>query len=350
VALKLSPLTNYELDFIRWQIWEPLRRNPRYKSEFAKLKQDPLDRELEDKFCQKWNLPYSVNPDWDFEKLLESPERIKQLFWFGYGKEEGGLYTPIFDHAAFVDAWDWIVNGKYLKVWIDLESSKNRIEQALKKILDEWWSDKWPNFYGGKRNLKLKSKSVHVKSLVGKYLELHINLEAPRTTKIKPEIKEILTEWLSKGEGEKERISKLHAEKWDLCFRVYDLAQSKKPLPAIALELNIKSANTAYKQFRRAWDIIHPGETYPARKKKTYMDRGLMLIELCRACPKNNSCPGAVDAEGNVLCRAYYEISRQEDDIAIGLNWDSLEYDKDKIDHFLAQQAETSGDGSKKPY
>ena len=139
--MKLVPFTTDELEFIKWQIWEPLRRREDYRSEFARLKQDLLGLDLEDKFCQKWNLSSPVDPslpfdelykvmtrgktkkevirerrEWmdkcglntnkvDFDKICrakeglskeDTNERIRQLFWFGYPKEEeskeGGPY------------------------------------------------------------------------------------------------------------------------------------------------------------------------------------------------------------------------------------------------------------------
>jgi len=121
--LKLAPLTENELEFIQWQIWEPLRRNQHYTNEFAKLKSSRfLDPNLEDTFCKKWVLPYHVDPDTEFKNLTNP----KWLFW--------NLYKPIFDNAACVDPWHWIVEEKYLRVWIDLESSRNQIEDALKRL------------------------------------------------------------------------------------------------------------------------------------------------------------------------------------------------------------------------
>jgi hypothetical protein len=381
--MKLAPLTSYEMEFIKWRIWEPLRRNPDYRTEFTRLDRDYFeDLEAGDAFCEKWNLPYPADPSLPFDELYKGMTRGKtkeeviseRKEWMekcgldttkvdfdevcraqkGLSKEEAqrriqGLffdkYEPIFDHAAFVDFKEWIVRGKYLKVWIDLNSSRNRIEDALKKELDEWWSDKWPNFYGGKR--KNPRKAVKVESLTGKYLEVHINLEAERTTKIEPEIKEILSQWLPKWIGKKEKISRLHGDKWNQCFQVYDLIKSGKPLPVIARDLG-KRPNTLYKQYRRAWSSIYPNKTYPTRKKTSYMDNTAKLIELCRACPKLNTCRGDRDAEGNVLCKEYYEISQQEDDI--GTYWDSLQNDQGKIDQRRLEQSGTFDDGTPKPY
>ena len=132
--MKLEPLTNYELEFIRWQVWEPLRRNQDYKNEYFKLlKNDKfLDPDAVDAFCEKWKLPYHIHPDTNFSELKQQARKPIVVNPF---RE---YYKSLFDHAAFVDSLNWIVKGKYLKVCVDLESSRNQIKKAIKKVLDEW--------------------------------------------------------------------------------------------------------------------------------------------------------------------------------------------------------------------
>ena len=184
--LKLEPLTDREFEFIRWRIWEPLRRNQYYKNEFGELKGGYFfDLEKVNAFCDKWKLPYTIDPGIEFDSLLEpkgdetdrqARQRVRGIFY--------DLYEPIFDHAAFVDPWHWIVEGKHLRLWVNLEASRNSIEAALKKELDEWRS-MWKKFYGENIKRKIPAHAVENLGLTGKYLELHINLEAPRSTRSK---------------------------------------------------------------------------------------------------------------------------------------------------------------------
>jgi len=300
--LKLSPPTDYELEFIKWRIWEPLRRNQDYRNEYAKLKEDLfLNPDEKDAFCRKWKLPFEVDPNCEFEKL-HPPQ---WTFW--------QHYKPLFDHAAFADTAitenDFIIDGKYLKVWIDLSASKNQIRAALKKELDEWLR-KFSEFYGGKRKRKPADKAILVDSAIGKHLAIHINLEAPRTTKtkaatgyIEPEVKVILAEWLAKLDGTKEKIGRLHADKWELCFQVYDLAETGEPFPKISIKLKIP-VDTVRKQYKRAWQAIYPGEPYSTKRQR----KKEILVETletdCTTCPaeKLHECTQLYLKESKLLC------------------------------------------------
>jgi hypothetical protein len=300
--LKLAPPTDYELEFIKWRIWEPLRRNQDYRNEYAKLKKDLfLNPDEIDTFCRNWKLLFEVDPNCDFEKL-HPPQ---WTFW--------ERYKPLFDHAAFADnaitESDFIIDGKYLKVWIDLSASKNQVRAALKKELDEWLR-KFSEFYGGKRKRKPADNAILVDSAIGKHLAIRINLEAPRTTKtkadtgyIEPEINAILAGWLSKWDGTKERIGRLHADKWELCFQVYDLAQSGWAFPEIAIKLRIP-INTLHKQYKRAWQAIYPSEPYSTKRQR----KKEILIETletdCTTCPakKLDECTQLYLKEGKLLC------------------------------------------------
>jgi hypothetical protein len=299
--LKLAPPTNYELEFIKWRIWEPLRRNQDYKNEYAKLKKDRfLNPDEIDAFCRRWELPFPVDPNCEFEKL-HPPQ---WTFW--------ERYKPLFDHAAFADnaitESDFIIDGKYLKVWIDLAASRNRIEAALRKELDEWLR-KWTDFYGGMRQRKPCGKAVLVVSLNGKHLGILVNLEAPRTTRtkkidgyIEPEIREILTEWLSKWQGDKEFIPRL-SKKWSLCFQVYDMSQNGWPFPEIAIKLRIP-IKTLHKQYKRAWESIYPGTPYPSKRYRK-KEIAVETVETdCTLCPteRQTDCGQLYLKEGKLLC------------------------------------------------
>jgi hypothetical protein len=219
----------------------------------------------------------------------------------------------LFDHAVFADnsitESDFIIDGKYLKVWIDLSASRNRIEAALRKELDEWLK-KWIDFYGRERRRKPVDRAVSVEMVTGKYLPLLINLEAPRTTRkkrvdgyIEPEIKAVLTEWLSKWDGEKEKVQRLHANKWALCFQVYDLATSGWPFPEIAIKLKIP-INTVHKQYKRAWQAIYPDERYATKRNRKKEIAAETLETDCTLCPieKQEDCTLLYLKEGKLLC------------------------------------------------
>jgi hypothetical protein len=300
--LKLTPPTDYELEFIKWRIWEPLRRNQDYNNEYAKLKADLfLNPETIDAFCRKWRLPFPADPNCEFAELHPPQWTFREH------------YKPLFDHAVFADnaitESDFIIDGKYLKVWIDLSVSRNQIERALKKELDEWLR-KWIDFYGGGRRRNPVNRAVSVEMCTGKYLGLLINLEAPRTTRkkringyIEPEIKAVLTEWLSKWDGEKEKVPRLHANKWGLCFQVYDLAKSEWPFPEIAIKLKIP-INTVHKQYKRAWQAIYPDEPY-ATKRHRKKEIAIETVEIdCTLCPieKQEDCTQLYLKEGKLLC------------------------------------------------
>jgi len=110
IMLKLEPLTDHELEFIRWYIWEPLRRKPGYINEFAILKDGYFfDLDGIKTFCEKWNIPYTIAPEVEFESLLkpEKGETVRQAKQRVRGIFDD-LYKPLFDHAAFVDSRDWI--------------------------------------------------------------------------------------------------------------------------------------------------------------------------------------------------------------------------------------------------
>lgn len=309
--LKLAPLTDRELEFIRWRIWEPLRRNQEYRNEYGKLKaslfldlddsgETPISlddarlvklsdipKDAVDAFCDKWKLPYHVDPATEFDQLTNP----QWLFWNWYAppaKDYNPPHQPLFDHAAFVDHRSWIVDDKYLKVWIDLEASRNQIESALKKELDEWRL-KWKNFYGRKRRRRIDGKAVLIEPPLNNYLELKINLEAPRTTRtraieghIEPEIKIILTKYLSPWTGKKKKISRLSSA-WGSCFIVYDMAKYERlPFPIIASKLKIK-INTVNKQYHRAKELINP----TGEKTEIAVES---LEQTCADCPERETC------------------------------------------------------------
>jgi hypothetical protein len=221
----MKRLNDDDLDFIRWRIWEPLRRNLEYQSGFNKLfkphinaegcKEYPLDLEAQSNFCSKWRLPYAVDPSLSFDQLFsinakdtkqQKARRIQNLF--------SDRYHPPADSAAFVNLLDCI-HGKYLQLYVDLGKSRNQIEAEFKKVLDEWLS---------------KDR-----------LEYH-------------------------GIGQ-EKSARLHGETWESRFQVFDLAERCTPFPQIKRLLKIP-IDTVYKQYKAAWESVNPGQEYPTRRKR----------------------------------------------------------------------------------
>ena len=52
--MKTATLTDYEIQFIKWRIWEPLRRNQDYLNEYEKLYKDGAEFKYDDPnpFCE----------------------------------------------------------------------------------------------------------------------------------------------------------------------------------------------------------------------------------------------------------------------------------------------------------
>lgn len=362
MVMKAAPLTDNELEFIRWTIWEPLKRNWEYQKdykdlqdvtmvpvkvgkkhaihdqskalEFAKTLQKNAPKTPTEIFCEKWGLLSPTPPEVEFDTLIRPvgfrlnflgfpPEpllegfkalgkkEIKKRTYEAKKKVEGLFmerYEPRFDHAAFVIWFPFIVNDKYLKVWIDLEASKKQIEKAVKKELDEWHRDKWRNFYQGKRRRKPKDNAVFVTGISqGKYLELNINLEAPRSTRtqrtkgyVDPELELVLKEHLS-GRKRPKQPDKFFLETWKSRFEIYDMvekfkrAKKRVPFEDLARTLNI-DLSTIYKQYNEAKEKIKSfgeGETTAADLKN-------FLKNSCEPCPEQKPC--------TKLCKEYNKI------------------------------------------
>ena len=87
-----------ELEIIRWLVWEKLIRNPEYRADYEKIWDHDekgkrlfcgLKPEAEDYLCEKWNLPYPVDPDTDWEVIAKDrpgwlfDEHIESLDKYG---------------------------------------------------------------------------------------------------------------------------------------------------------------------------------------------------------------------------------------------------------------------------
>jgi hypothetical protein len=229
----MKRLNDDDLDFIRWRIWEPLRRNLEYRSEFNKLKKDPFDLEALKDFCSKWRLPYAADPSLSFDQLFsinakdtkqQKARRIQNLF--------SARYHPPTDSAAFVNLLDCI-HGKYLRLYVDLGKSRKQIEAEFKKVLDEWLSRDRREYHG-----------------IGR-----------------------------------EKAARLHRETWESRFQVFDLAGKCTPFPQISQRLEIP-IDTVYKQYKAAWTAVNPGQEYPTRRKreKSLDSDSLESLFPCTSC------------------------------------------------------------------
>ena len=95
----LQPLTDKEIEFIQWRVWEPLRRNEDYINDYHELQNttptysnEPYeltfetpagdvitqtidtvkeDNSEEEKFCEDWKLSCPLPPELDFNELFE---------------------------------------------------------------------------------------------------------------------------------------------------------------------------------------------------------------------------------------------------------------------------------------
>jgi len=256
--------TAKELDFIKYFIWEPLRRNQDFINDCGKLKAEPLDYSIRDTFLEKWKLLHPVFDNTNFEKI----EYPHEVFY--------EHYTPLYDHAAFILPLDFFTPENHLKIWVDPESSRNQIETAIKKELDEWKAY-WTGFYNQKNKRKIEGPAVIVKDMVKNYLQININLEATRL-KIEAELKEIFRH-LNKWTGPKKKINRFNPDKWELCFKLYDLIEVKGfSVDNAALKLKIKP-KVAHDSFKRAYGLIYRGEPYLTKRQRKKREIALEAVD-----------------------------------------------------------------------
>jgi hypothetical protein len=244
MVLKTAPLTRRDLEIIKWTIWEPLRRNQYYKNDYAKLKIEGhlLDPNKIPEFCEKWKLSGPIDPDLSFDELYgplpgetkkEAAKRIQRIFL--------EIYIPEPDNAAFVNLMRSCLDGKYLNVNINLSKSRNQIETELKKILDEWLSEK--------------------------RLEFH--------------------------DIEKKKTPRLNPTTWKRRFKVFDLVydpQKRWFYPDIAIKLNKLHPKTVQRLFKEAWVSIYKEPLPPKseRRKKIAIETVEHICVTCedRICEK----------------------------------------------------------------
>ena len=214
--MKAVALTNSELEFIKWKVWEPLRRNQYYRNDYAKLKVAEgyfLDPEMTPKFCIKWKLSNPIDPDLSFDELYgplagetkkDATKRIQRLFI--------DSYVPESDSAAFVNLMRSCIQGDHLKVYINLTKSRLQIEGEFKKILDEWLSEKRKEFH----DIKKESTSRLNKDVCEKRFEIFDLVHNTKRRWFYPDI-------AIKFKIHIKTVQRLHKEAWESIY--------KKPLP-----------------------------------------------------------------------------------------------------------------------
>lgn len=108
-----------ELEIVRWLTWEKMILHPEYRADYEKLwmhdkegnrlayglKPDALDY-----FCEKWNLPYPVDPDTDWEVLAN--DRPGWLFDEHFRKLD--KYAPI--RKRLVKEMKWLFPDLFMEL------------------------------------------------------------------------------------------------------------------------------------------------------------------------------------------------------------------------------------------
>lgn len=244
----IQPLTDYERKYVRWYVWEPLRRHEDLRISYEGLSEydvggkriaHGLDLDKKDSFCLTWRLMYPISPDTEFENIV-SPE------WLFVER-----YKPLFEHALFFDyTYDpdhWIVQGSYIPILVNTLLSQSMVMKALKKVLDDWWP-KWKSFYGGKR--QRNATPIRVVETEGRYQRILVNLAAPRT-KIVNEVKKFLGDIIGAP------TSRHSFRKMESSFKLWDLVDKHKLDVDEAANVCKISKSTAYDRLNEISQLIY---------------------------------------------------------------------------------------------
>jgi hypothetical protein len=227
--MKQVRLTKDELKWLRWRVWEPLRRNEAYRKEFLDLKATGLTSfETYERFCERWRIPWPISPTIDFDKLQTAP-------WLA------DFFSAYFTHhsepAAFVPCSNFIQGHSRLRVFINPDYSRTQIEVEFYKIYGEWLKKR--EFYGIRRTPMKPSAAFRRVRRVGDHIEIHLDLSATRRAILAGADK--VLDRISRGNRKANELPRLHEEKWRMAFKAYDLA-NKTP-SSIALVID-KKPNT----------------------------------------------------------------------------------------------------------
>jgi hypothetical protein len=302
--LKLAPLTKEELEFIRWCVWEPLRRNPKYKKDYYELQQmtpaytyetltlksetpsgeyvyqefDTVkeDDRIEQEICEQWRVPYLVPPDTEFEDLLNDGDRseLLHLFW--------SRYKPLFDDAVTVNPHSFFFEKKYLNVWVNLKDySLNRIKLAVEKVINEW-GDKWESFYGGSKSEKNIENCIYQMQSEFHMQRFLVNLEAPND-QLKKTLQGYIKREKKKWKGKGKSTQRTSVKTWKKRYEVYDLHENEGlSFWEISQKLKIKE-NTVQNLYKNAYLAIHFTDEYSTKRHR---NREISTAELKKICDK----------------------------------------------------------------
>jgi len=252
--------------------------------------------------CNKWNLRYLFPPEIlsNFDELVYQMTRNQHLPLSLYQKvalvektdEKRKLEAPAdiraqlsflfnyvspYGHPTTVSATKPICDEKFLEVWIDLRHKQERIfnkkgephKGALNRDIDQW-INVWKQSLGGRTESRFDGKAVFAREMDSDLLLVHINLGAPKTRVIYPQLNEILTHYLSSYQGEKIEPPKLHLKTWESCFDAYDLTENQRLTEEdAAFRIGIE-ITTLHERKKKAYEMIY-GEPYVvgrARKKR----------------------------------------------------------------------------------
>ncbi len=229
-------------------------------------------------------------------------------------------YTPFSDEAAFV-GFPIYADGKLI-IWVDIDKAQNIIMEAVKKLLDE---------FRPRVRRTAKDKAVDIKGVRGKYLELHVDLKAPRAPSaqkrgiiygfIEPEIVQALQ---SHHNRLKEATPRLYEDAMRACFQIFDqrvhkdrygwqihkIASGNKSYLSRGVYDLEREKSVLYKQYERAWRLVdsQPPETsigYAKQKKRKLITlRG--ISPTCTGCDERPFC--------TELCESKKNIADQDDE------------------------------------
>jgi hypothetical protein len=243
--------------------------------------------------CKKWNVKYLFPPEIlsTFDELVYQMAKNPHLPLYqqvGLVEKSNQKRKPevpaetraqisfLFNYISpyglptTVSATQPIIDGKFLEVWIDLRYKQERLlnnksepqKGALNRDLDDWISV-WKQSFDGKTDSKFDGQAVHARRMASDLLLMHINLSAPKTRVIYPQLKATLTHHLSSYQGNKIEPPKLHLEIWESCFEAYDLTENQRLTEEkAAFRIGIQ-LTTLHERKKKAYEIIY-GEPYVA--------------------------------------------------------------------------------------
>jgi hypothetical protein len=353
LQLKHAYLTDKDYSYIKWRIWEPLRRNKHYRRlcelilekgnfhspRFKSIGYKPSYKQRES-FQRKRGLPHPIHPDLTFEDLMspapyetkmQARRKVAGLFSELYPPKDG-TFDAIDVIVPHGEEEKWILEGKYLPVFINLKRGYNQIVSETERVLNEW-QNKRSNYYGIEpirgSNYVHSFRRISRDDIDGfHYLRCHIDIRISKTNIIK-RLREIITEHRQHGEDNL-NPSRMHEKKWEACFYTYDRYEcfgkngyddvkkrvENPTFKGIANALGI-SESTIKDRYQRALDAIYYNASYtvPPPRKPLIPEE---VTEICRNCQaaepwKFNKCVNQHKETGELLCPEVEAYYRQEE-------------------------------------